>query len=128
MLPRIISFKISFLFLLSSLEGISSSDNFIKLIIHCLCRTIDELSCCIDQLEAEVDGSVCSRHVICNGEVADDSQTGDSLIGCMKCHKDNAYEQVTTLLHPYTLNNTVLICLFDIAHYTLLPYLAVDNR
>ena len=64
---------------------------------------MDELSGCIDQLEAEVgNGSACSRQAICNGEVGDNSNShaGDGIIGCMKCHKDNAYEQVTITLLP----------------------------
>lgn len=64
---------------------------------------MDELSCCIDQLEAEVGvGSVCSRRAICNGDAGDniDSRGGGGVIGCMKCHKDNAYEQVTITLLP----------------------------
>lgn len=59
---------------------------------------MDGLSCCINQLEAEIDGSVCNRSAaVCNGE-ADGTRSGGSLIGCMKCHKDNAYEQVSTLI------------------------------
>ena len=65
---------------------------------------MDELSRCIDQLEAEIgDGSVCSRRAICNGDTSDNiisSHSGGGVIGCMKCHKDNAYEQVTVTLLP----------------------------
>ena len=60
---------------------------------------MDELSHCINQLEAEIDGSACHRRPLCNGEVSDSSDSSridDKIIGCMKCHKDNAYEQVTT--------------------------------
>lgn len=69
---------------------------------------MDELSDCIDQLEAEVDSCMCNRRVGYNGQPNDNSSssrnTSSAPIGCMKCHKDNAYEQVTTLIpvHPCT--------------------------
>lgn len=54
-------------------------------------RTVNELSQCINQLEAEIDDGVCDRHT-CNGEaVTSDNKT---VVGCMKCQKDTNYEQV----------------------------------
>ncbi|XP_065888138.1 remodeling and spacing factor 1-like [Dysidea avara] len=55
------------------------------------CRTVDELSQCINQLEAEIDDGMCDRHT-CNGEaVTSDSK---SVVGCMKCQEDTNYEQM----------------------------------
>ena len=92
---------------------------------------MDELSCCINQLEAEVNSSARHRSVRCNGEAGDGdrSSSGSShsgaIIGCMKCHRDNAYEQVTCL-HPYTLNSVVLY-VSNVTCYTLVPYLVKDD-
>lgn len=94
------------------------------------CRTVDELSCCIDQLEAEIDSNMCNRHAICNGEADNGSNSshrgGDSIVGCMKCHKDNSYEQVTTchnILTPIHFKSHDVLISHNVTHYMSLPYM-----
>jgi len=80
---------------------------------------VDELSHCIDQLEAEIsDGGVCSRSAMCNGEASDgrDSHIAGNVIGCIKCHKDNAYEQVTLITAQTT------DAILDTVDYICFPY------
>jgi len=65
---------------------------------------VDELSQCINQLEAEIDDGASDRHA-CNGEAV--SIENKTVVGCMKCQEDTNYEQVRCSLKTMHISDVI---------------------